>query len=89
MSDQPRRPVFFWLVLLTCGVYSGLFAFTVYAVAKYYSVEKAPGWSASYSKIKNGYVATEVDETGPAAGRIQVGDRLLAINGDRTKVLYR
>lgn len=29
MSDQSRRPVFFWLVVLTCVVYAGLFAFTV------------------------------------------------------------
>jgi hypothetical protein len=87
MSDPPRRPVFFVLVLLVCGVYSGLFAFTAYAVVKYYGFEKAPGWTAAHSKSNNGYFVTEVDEAGPAAGRIQVGDRLLAINGDQRRAV--
>ena len=63
MSDQPRRPVFFWLVLLVCVVYAGLFAFTVYAVARYYGVEKAPGWSASDGR--HGLVCSDVDDVGP------------------------
>jgi tRNA A-37 threonylcarbamoyl transferase component Bud32 len=80
MDDQPRRPAFFWLVLLTCVVYAGYFAFTAYAVARYYGVEKAPGWDAQ-TDGRAWYVAT-VDGTGPAAGLIERGDRLLAINGD-------
>ena len=40
VSDQPRRPVFFWLVLLVCVVYAAFFAFTIYAGARYYGVEK-------------------------------------------------
>ena len=86
MSDQPRRLLFFWLVLLTCVVYAGLFAFTVYAVARYYGVEKAPGWSVTRNDGKAWYVSG-VDESGPAAGRIQVGDRLLAINGDERRAV--
>jgi hypothetical protein len=86
MSDQPRRPVFFWLVLLTCAVYAGLFAFPVYAVARYYGVEKVAGWSCERNDGKAWFV-TEVDEAGPAAGRIQVGDRLLAINGDERRAV--
>ena len=81
MSDQPRRPVFFWLVLLICGLYAGLFVFTVYAVARYYGVEKAPGWRALADG--RGWFVSDVDDAGPAAGRIQLGDRLLAINGDQ------
>jgi len=86
MSDQPRRPVFFWLVLLTCVVYAGLFAFTVYAVAHYYGFEKAAGWSATRNDGHAWYVS-EVDDAGPAAGRIEVGDRLLAINGDERRAV--
>jgi hypothetical protein len=86
MSDQPRRPVFFWVVLLICVVYAGLFAFTVYAVARYYGVEKAAGWSCD--RIDGtGHFVSHVDDTGPAAGRIQVGDRLLAINGDQRRAV--
>lgn len=86
MSDQPRRPVFFWLLLLTCVVYAGLFAFTVYAVVRYYGVEKAPGWRASTDG--RSWFVSDVDDAGPAAGRVQVGDRLLAINGDDRRTVF-
>src|SRR5262245_41092879 len=86
MSDHPRRPVFFWLVLLVCVVYAGLFAFTVYAVARYYGFEKAPGWSVTRNDGTAWFVS-DVDDEGPAAGRIQIGDRLLAINGDRRRAV--
>jgi GAF domain-containing protein len=85
MSDQPHRPVFFWLVLLTCVVYAGLFAFTIYAVSRYYGVEKAPGWVLRAEGT--GFFVSEVDDAGPAAGRIQLGDRLLAINGDERRAV--
>src|SRR5215510_7676101 len=80
MTEQPRRPVFFWLVLLICVVYAGYFAFTSYAVARHYGVEKAPGWDAQ----TDGRVwhVSNVDDVGPAAGLIQRGDRLMSINGD-------
>ncbi|MEK6410914.1 MAG: hypothetical protein AABN34_28665 [Acidobacteriota bacterium] len=84
-SDQPRRPVFFWLVLLTCVVYAGLFAFTIYAVARHYGVEKAPGWRGQTDGRV--WFVSDVDDAGPAAGRIQLGDRLLAINGDERRAV--
>src|SRR6266567_7881930 len=87
MSDQPRRPVFFWLVLLVCGLYAGMFAFTIYAVARYYGVEKVPGWSATRND-GTGWFVSDVDDAGPAAGRIQLGDRLLAINGDQRRAVF-
>ena len=67
-------------MLLICVVYAGVFAFTVSFVARYYGVEKAPGWRAVADS--RGWVVREVNDAGPAAGRIQRGDRLLAINGD-------
>src|SRR5215510_11893896 len=84
MSDQPRRPVFFWLVLLVCVLYAGLFAFTVYADSRYYGVEKAPGWFLRTDGT--GWFVSEVDDAGPAAGRMQLGDRLLAIRDARCSV---
>ena len=86
MSDQPRRPLFFWLVLVTCVVYAGLFAFTVYAVARYYGFEKAAGWTCTRTDGTAWFVS-HVDDAGPAAGRIEVGDRLLAINGDERRAV--
>ena len=85
-TDQQRRPAFFWLVLLICVVYAGFLAFTIYAVVRYYGVEKAPGWSATRND-GTGWFVSEVDTGGPAAGRIQVGDRLLAINGDQRRAV--
>ena len=86
MRHQPPRSAFFWLVLLVCGVYAGLFAFTTYAVVRYYGVEKDPGWSVRATG--SGWIVSSVDEAGPAAERIERGDRLLAINGDgRSAVL--
>jgi eukaryotic-like serine/threonine-protein kinase len=81
MTDQQRRPAFFWIALLICVVYAGLFAFTAYAAARYYGIEKVPGWSVTRNDGRAWYVS-EVDDAGPAEGLIQVGDRLLAINGD-------
>jgi eukaryotic-like serine/threonine-protein kinase len=86
MTDQQRRPAFFWLVLLICVVYAGFFAFTIYAVVRYYGVEKAPGWSATRNDGTAWFV-TEVDAEGPAAGRIQLGDQLLAIDGDQRRAV--
>lgn len=80
MRNQPRRPVFFWLVLLVCGVYAGFFALTTYAVARHYGVIKAPGWNVRATNT--GWFVSDVDQAGPAAGRVERGDRLLAINGD-------
>ncbi|MGH9760678.1 MAG: PDZ domain-containing protein, partial [Blastocatellia bacterium] len=86
MTDQQRRPAFFWLVLLICLVYTGFLAFTVYAVVRQYGVEKAPGWSADRTD-GTGWFVSQVDPVGPAAGRIQLGDRLLAINGDQRRAV--
>ena len=41
---------------------------------------KAYGWTLTAGD--SGWVVATVDENGPAAGRVQVGDRLLALNGD-------
>ncbi len=80
MRDQPRRPAFVWLVLLVCAVYAGFFAFTAYVSARHYGVVKDRGWIVR--PTDTGWIVTEVDEAGAAAGRLERGDRLLAINGD-------
>ena len=80
MRNQPRRPAFVWLVLLICGVYAGFFAFTAYVSARHYGVVKDRGWIVRPTAA--GWIVTEVDEAGAAAGRLERGDRLLAINGD-------
>jgi len=34
MRSQPRRPAFVWFVVLLCGVYAEIFAFTAYVSAR-------------------------------------------------------
>ena len=86
MPSQPRQPAFVWLVLLGCVVYAGFFAFTAYVSARHYGGVKARGWIVWATDT--GWIVSEVDETGAAAGRLERGDRLLAINSDdRSAVL--
>ena len=80
MRSQPRRPAFVWLVLLVCGVYAGFFAFTAYVSARHYGLVKDRGWIVR--PTDTGWIVADVDEAGAAAGRLERGDRLLAINGD-------
>ena len=86
MLNLPRRPAFVWLVLMVCGVYAAYFAFTTYAFARYYGVEKDPGWNLGADGT--GWFVTSVDAGGPADGRIQLGDRLVAINGDQRRAVF-
>ena len=78
--NPSRRPAFVWLVLLICGVYAGFFAFTTYVSARHYGSVKARGWMNRATDT--GWIVSEVDEAGAAAGRLERGDRLLAIDGD-------
>jgi predicted metalloprotease with PDZ domain len=80
MSDQSRRPAFFWLVLLLCGVYAGFCAVTIEATLRHYGTEKDPGWNVRADAT--GWIVSDVNASGPAAGRIEPGDRLIALNGD-------
>ncbi len=79
MSAQ-RRPAFVWVIVCLCAVYVAYFAFTVAMVASHYPFEKSPGWTVRVTG--NGWFVSNVDAAGPAAGKIEVGDRLLALNGD-------
>ena len=85
MSSQ-RRPPFVWFVVFLSSVYVAYFAFTVHAIAKHYGEVKDPGWALRATSA--GWFVSQVDAGGAAAGQIQVGDRLLALNGDaRSEVI--
>jgi GAF domain-containing protein len=77
---QLKRPGFFWLTLFACGIYLVLLTFSIYGSVKYFGVRKAWGFSAVLSQ--NRWVVVRVDP-GPSAGRLRLGDILLAIDGSR------
>ena len=79
--NSPRRPPFFWLVVLACALYVGFFVFCVSLTIRVYAIAKTPGWTLRGGR--GGWIVSSVDADGPAAGRIQPGDRLLAIDGDQ------
>jgi hypothetical protein len=79
MSDHPR-PSFVWVIVLLSAAYVASLAFTIAMVVSHYPLEKNPGWTVRVTS--GGWWVSGVDESGPAAGKIRVGDKLLALNGD-------
>ena len=79
MSDQ-RRPAFFWFAVLLSGVYVAFLAFTIHAIVSHYDVVKESGWTLRVAG--SGWYVSGVEADGPAAGQVEVGDRLLAFKGD-------
>ena len=53
---------------------------TVFILIRHNGPPKAPGWVVRPQY--RGWFVTEIDRGGPADGRLEVGDRLLSINGD-------
>ena len=80
MSDLRSRSPFVGLVLLVCAVYALLSVWAGVVSVRYYGMVKAPGWDARATN--DGWFVSAVDPDGPAAGKIEPGDRLLALDGD-------
>ena len=80
MPNQSRRPLFYWFVVCTIPLYAALWLFSGHVLIRDFHHSKAYGWTLAARDT--GWVFTTVDENGPAAGRLEVGDRLLALNGD-------
>lgn len=51
-------------------------------VASHFGLEKNPGWTVRVTG--DGWFVSSVDASGPAAGNIDVGDRLLALSARST-----
>lgn len=81
LADQARRkPLFFWIAVLLGAVLLGFYLFGGVMVARYGSVTRDSGWKPE-RRAGQWYVA-EVDPQGAAAGNLQAGDLILAINDD-------
>ena len=72
--------MFFWLVVCAVPLYVALWLFSGYVLVRDIHHSKAMGWTMT--PRDNSWVVATVDEKGPAAGRLEPGDRLLALNGD-------
>src|SRR5579864_8399080 len=79
-----KRPPFFWLALLLGIGLAGFYFGSARIIYRYRPGEINVGWT---SEQRNGeWVITKVESDGPAAGKIEPGDRLLAFNGDQRAV---
>ncbi len=78
--QQRSKSFFFWLTLATGIVILGCYAFTGVMIYRYGALSKDFGWTTT--KKSDGLYVGKVDSPGPAAGILQAGDRLVAINDD-------
>jgi hypothetical protein len=80
MPNRSRRPAFFWLVVGAIPLYAALWLFSGHVLVRDFHHSKAYGWTLAADDT--GWVFTSVDPNGAAAGRLEVGDRMRALNGD-------
>jgi GAF domain-containing protein len=89
-KDSPRRsllserPAFFWFALVLGVAFFGLYTNAAWIVYAYGNQVKFFGWD--FAPSGKGWVVTHVTADGPAAGKLQRRDRIVAFNGDRTVV---
>ncbi len=75
----PARPLFFWFAV-ACGIaMAGMLACTAF-IAYRNTGGRDFGWESSYSRA--GWTIIQIYRGGPADGKLQAGDRVLAFNGD-------
>lgn len=77
---RPKKPFFFWLIL-TIGIgLSFVYLYTGWMVFRYEPAREPIGWRTELSK--GAWLVSTVEPHGPAAGKLEVGDQVLALNGD-------
>jgi hypothetical protein len=75
-----QHPPFFWFALAAGGCAFASLAINFGIVLRHLGVAYDPGWKAV--KRDAAFYLSSVDPNGPAAGKLQPGDRILAINAD-------
>jgi eukaryotic-like serine/threonine-protein kinase len=80
-STEPseRRPWFFWFTIIAGLMFIGFGVFVAWMIFKYQKLDQY-----GYTTVAGprGVVVEAVDPGGPAAGKLEPGDKILAINGD-------
>lgn len=76
---QGRAP-FLYLVFLLAGIVIAAQSVAFLSILRYGGIERNVGWEIG--RDSKGRYIESVDPLGPSAGKLKVGDRLVAINGD-------
>ncbi|MBS1786723.1 MAG: protein kinase [Acidobacteria bacterium] len=76
----PRKPLFFWAVVFGGALTLASFLFAIVMLVRYGALVKDFGWQ--YQTVGDQWVVSEVDPAGVAAGKLETGDQILAINDD-------
>src|SRR5690348_2732273 len=71
---------FFWFVSVMGTIILGFYVFAGVMIFKYGGLREGVGWRRDFGG--NSWYVSEVDPSGPAAGKLQSGDRIVAIDGD-------
>src|SRR5438876_994191 len=80
LSQLTGKPYFFWFVLLLGTTVLGFYIFAGLMIFQYGTLTKDFGWK--YVSKEDLCYISEVDSHVTAAGKLQVGDRVLAVNDD-------
>lgn len=81
LKDRARgMPLFFWIVMLLGALILGLYCFTGAMIWRYGTVLRDSGWQPA--RRDGQWIVRTVDPHGAAAGKLQAGDLILAINDD-------
>ena len=81
-TSRASRPVFSWIVLALGAGLALLFAAAFVLVARHGGSEARLGWEPGPADDGSVVIAA-VDPSGPAAGVLAPGDRVVAVDGDR------
>lgn len=80
LGPARNRPAFFWIALLLGVGFMGLYICSVWAILRHGAEDKDFGWTDA--QRDGAWVVMAAEPHGPAAGKLEPGDRLLAFNGD-------
>ncbi len=78
--ESTRRHPFFWIALCIGALLLGFYLFAGLMIFRYGALSRDLGWRAERSG--EAWYATQVDQNGAGGGKLQAGDRIIAINDD-------